>query len=101
MITFWLDGRYVTASSSALFSDLLPQLHAIHFPILSHIARVILCIPDVSIVVGCLFSSSMHTMSDAWLSMAASTALLTVVVKELLNAGFRDGLDYLEGVTIH
>ncbi|KAJ7689686.1 hypothetical protein B0H17DRAFT_1134823 [Mycena rosella] len=43
----------------------------------------------------------MHTMFDAWPSMAISTALSTVVAKELLNAGFRDGLDYLEGVTIH
>ncbi|KAJ7703674.1 hypothetical protein B0H17DRAFT_1231531 [Mycena rosella] len=42
-----------------------------------------------------------HTMSDAWLSMAASTASSTVVTKEQLNTGFGDGLDYLEGVTIH
>ncbi|KAJ7477478.1 hypothetical protein FB451DRAFT_1396460 [Mycena latifolia] len=42
-----------------------------------------------------------HTMSDARSSMAASTASSTVVTKELLNAGFGEGLDYLEGITIN
>ncbi|KAJ7676368.1 hypothetical protein B0H17DRAFT_945457 [Mycena rosella] len=61
MTTFWLGRRCVTASSSALFSDLFPQLHAIHFPILCCIARDILCISGVSMAVEHLFSSSKHT----------------------------------------
>lgn len=44
---------------------------------------------------------SEHTMSDPRSSMAASTASSTVVAKELLNFGFGEGLDYLEGITIH
>ncbi|KAJ7690219.1 hypothetical protein B0H17DRAFT_1134483 [Mycena rosella] len=40
---------------------------------------------------------NVHTRS----SMATSTASSTVVMKELLNTGFGDGLDYLEDVTIH
>ncbi|KAJ7611576.1 hypothetical protein B0H17DRAFT_966916, partial [Mycena rosella] len=44
---------------------------------------------------------SKHTMSDARSSMAASTTSLTVATKELLKAGFGEGLDYLEGITIH
>jgi hypothetical protein len=54
----------------------------------------------VSVPVERLFSSSKHAMSDAWSSMAASTTSSTVVTKELLNAGFGEGLDYLEGITI-
>ncbi|KAK6980613.1 hypothetical protein R3P38DRAFT_2809095 [Favolaschia claudopus] len=42
-----------------------------------------------------------HTMSDSRSSMAASTAAATVVTKELLNAGFGEGVDFLEGVSIH
>ncbi|KAJ7659383.1 hypothetical protein B0H17DRAFT_1145396 [Mycena rosella] len=68
-------------------------LTAIHFTILSCIARYILCIPGAP-----LFKP---TTSDARSSMATSTALSTAVMKELLNAGFGDSLDYLEGVTIH
>ncbi|KAJ7697904.1 hypothetical protein B0H17DRAFT_927942 [Mycena rosella] len=68
---------------------------------LSRIVREILCIPGVSITVERLFSSSNAWFSDAQLSMAASTASLTVVTKKLLNTGFREGLDYLEGITIH
>ncbi|KAJ7662401.1 hypothetical protein B0H17DRAFT_1144345 [Mycena rosella] len=48
-----------------------------------------------------LDSISKHTMSNAQSSMAASTASSTVVTKELLNAGFGEGLDYLEGITIN
>jgi hypothetical protein len=33
--------------------------------------------------------------------MAASTASSTVMTKELLNASFGEGIDYLEGITIH
>ncbi|KAJ7700639.1 hypothetical protein B0H14DRAFT_3527925 [Mycena olivaceomarginata] len=39
-------------------------------------------------------------MSDARSSMAASTASSTVVTKELLNAGFGEGLDYLAAISI-
>ncbi|KAK7014646.1 hypothetical protein R3P38DRAFT_2638211 [Favolaschia claudopus] len=53
------------------------------------------------IAVERLFSSSKHTMSDSRSSMAASTAAATVVTKELLNAGFGEGVDFLEGVSIH
>lgn len=94
-------GRYVAyipAPHCILFGF---QMHATHFPVLSRIARDILAIPGVSIAVERLFSSSKHTMSDSRSSMAASTAATTVVTKELLNAGFGEGLDYLEGVSIH
>jgi len=77
------------------------KIHAIHFPVLARIARDVLTIPGVSIAVERLFSSSKHTMSDARSSMAAATASATVVAKELLNAGFGEGLDYLEGISIH
>ncbi|KAK7037065.1 hypothetical protein R3P38DRAFT_2907742 [Favolaschia claudopus] len=40
-------------------------------------------------------------LSDARSSMAATTAANTVVTKELLNAGFGEGVDFLEGITIH
>jgi hypothetical protein len=76
-------------------------MHAIHFPILSRIARDVLAIPGVSIAVERLFSSSKHTMVDARSSMAASTASSTIVMKELLNADFGEGVDYLEGITFH
>jgi hypothetical protein len=55
----------------------------------------------VSIAVERLFSGSKHTMSDARSSVAASTASSTVITKELLNAGFDESVDYLEGITIH
>ncbi|KAK6971350.1 hypothetical protein R3P38DRAFT_3370332 [Favolaschia claudopus] len=42
-----------------------------------------------------------HTMSDSRSSMAALTVAATVVTKELLNAGFGEGVDFLEGVSIH
>ncbi|KAJ7760879.1 hypothetical protein DFH07DRAFT_725442, partial [Mycena maculata] len=51
------------------------------------IARDILAIAGVSIAVKGLFSSSKHTMSDAWSSMAAATTAATVVKNEFLNAG--------------
>ncbi|KAF7371504.1 HAT family dimerization protein [Mycena venus] len=77
------------------------KAHAIHFPILSCIARDVLAIPGVSIAVERLFSSSKHTMSDARSSMVAATASATVVAEQLLKAGFGEGLDYLEGIIIH
>ncbi|KAJ7915887.1 hypothetical protein B0H13DRAFT_2323881 [Mycena leptocephala] len=73
-------------------------------------ARIIISVPDsaniftiagVSIAVERLFSGSKHTMSDARSSVAASTASSTVITKELLNAGFDESVDYLEGITIH
>jgi hypothetical protein len=33
--------------------------------------------------------------------MVAATVSATVVAKELLKAGFGEGLNYLEGITIH
>ncbi|KAJ7750735.1 hypothetical protein DFH07DRAFT_746011, partial [Mycena maculata] len=51
------------------------------------IARDILAIAGVSIAVKGLFSSSKHTMSDAWSSMAAATTAATVVKNEFFNAG--------------
>ncbi|KAF7358398.1 hypothetical protein MVEN_00889900 [Mycena venus] len=55
----------------------------------------------IEVTVECLFSSSKHTMSDARSSMVVATASATVVAKELLKAGFGEGLDYLQGITIH
>jgi hypothetical protein len=59
---------------------------------LSRIARDVLAIPGVSIAVEHLFSSSKNTMSDSRSSMIAATASATVVAKELLKAGFGEGL---------
>ncbi|KAJ6587702.1 hypothetical protein B0H10DRAFT_1925605 [Mycena sp. CBHHK59/15] len=82
MTMFWVGGRCMRSTSSSCRESCAT-------------------IPGVSIAVERLFSSSKHTMSDARSSMAASTASSTVVAKELLNAGFGEGLDYLEGVSIH
>ncbi|KAJ7743743.1 hypothetical protein DFH07DRAFT_693124, partial [Mycena maculata] len=57
------------------------------FLTLSRITRGIPAIVEVSIAVKWLFSSSKHTMSDAWSSMAAATTTATVVKKEFLNTG--------------
>ncbi|KAJ6449387.1 hypothetical protein C8R45DRAFT_849725 [Mycena sanguinolenta] len=65
-------------------------MHVVHFTVLSWIARHILPIPGVSVAVERLCSS-----------MASSSVVSTVLAKELLKAGFGEGLDYLEGVTIH
>ncbi|KAJ7748155.1 hypothetical protein DFH07DRAFT_688671, partial [Mycena maculata] len=54
---------------------------------LSRITHGILAIAGVSIAVKWLFSSSKHTMSDAWSSMAAATTAATLLKKEFLNAG--------------
>ncbi|KAJ7743448.1 hypothetical protein DFH07DRAFT_777365 [Mycena maculata] len=80
---------------------MLYEIHTIHFPISSRIARDVLAIRGVSITVECLISSSKDTMSDAWSSMVAATVSATIVAKELLKAGFSEGLNYLEGITIH
>ncbi|KAJ7196423.1 hypothetical protein GGX14DRAFT_304548, partial [Mycena pura] len=48
-----------------------------------------------------LFFSCKHMMSGSCSSMQASTAAATVgTVKEFLKAGFGEGIDYLEDVTI-
>jgi len=70
----------------------------IDFPVLAHIACDILAIPGVSISVERLFSSSKHTLSDTCSSLTAESASKTVVAKELLKKGFREGLNYLDDV---
>ena len=70
----------------------------IDFPVLACIARDILAIPGVSISVERLFSSSKHTLSDARSSLTAESASKTIVAKELLKKGFREGLNYLDDV---
>jgi hypothetical protein len=76
------------------------QTHIAHFPIISHMARDILCIPGVSISVERLFSSSKRTMNDARSSMTATTASKTIVTKERLKKGLGHGIDYLQGINI-
>ncbi|KAJ7208566.1 hypothetical protein GGX14DRAFT_365173, partial [Mycena pura] len=72
--------------------------HTIQFPILSRI----LCIPGVSISVERLCKHTMSDRRDSRSSMQALTAAATIMLKELLKAGFgaSEGLDYLECVTI-
>ena len=67
------------------------QLYAEHFPVLACIACDILAIPGVSISVERLFLSSKHTLSDVWSSLSAESALKTVVAKEWLEKGFKEG----------
>ncbi|KAF8580555.1 hypothetical protein K439DRAFT_1356681, partial [Ramaria rubella] len=74
--------------------------HSIHYKVISHITRDILCIPGVSISVEHLFSSSKATICDARCSMTATTALKTVVVKERLRRGLGENIDYLKFVNI-
>ena len=78
----------------------ITQEHAADFPVLARIARDILASPGVSISVERLFSSSKHTLSDSRSSMTAESASKTVVVKEWLKKGFRDGMNYLDGFRI-
>jgi len=70
------------------------------FPVLSRIARDILAIPDVSISVKRLFSSSKHTLSDTRSSMTKESASKTVVVKEWLKKGLGEGIDFLDGFQV-
>ena len=71
------------------------QEHVADFPVLACIMQDILAILGVSISVEHLFSGSKHTFSDLQSSMTAKSALKTVVVKEWLKKGFRDGMNYL------
>jgi hypothetical protein len=77
------------------------QQHETTFPILARIARDVLAIPAVSVAVERLFSSSKHTLSDSRSSMTAETASAAVIMKELLKLGLSDGIQYLDGVSIH
>ncbi|KAJ7779453.1 hypothetical protein DFH07DRAFT_730354, partial [Mycena maculata] len=71
---------------------------AIHFLTLSRIAHDILAIAGVSIAIKWLFSSSKHTMSDVWSSMATTTTTATVVKKEVLSASSAMGLTIWRGL---
>ena len=85
-----------------IFSDNISlQTYAVHLLVLTHIACDILTITGVSILVEQLFSSSKHTLSDAWSSLSAESASKTVVSKEWLKNGFGEGLDYLDNVHTH
>jgi len=61
------------------FNNISFVAYADHFPVLAHIAHDILTILGMSISVKHLFSSSKHTLSDAWSSLLAESALKTVV----------------------
>ncbi|KAJ7334951.1 hypothetical protein DFH08DRAFT_706714, partial [Mycena albidolilacea] len=80
------------------------QVHAIHFPILSHIARDVLAIPDVSIQ-HCsgapLLKQQKHSIRFPVFYGCSDCVSATIVATELLKAGFGEGLNYLEGITIH
>ncbi|KIK73171.1 hypothetical protein PAXRUDRAFT_179078, partial [Paxillus rubicundulus Ve08.2h10] len=75
--------------------------HSRTFPVLSCIAWDILAISAVSVSVEQLFSSSEHTLSDSCLSLTAESASLMVISNEWLKLGYGDGIDYLQGVTVH
>ena len=77
------------------------QLYAEHFPVLARIACDILAIPGVSISVEHLFLSSKHTLSDVWSSLSAESASKTVVAKEWLEKGFKEGVNYLNDIHTH
>ncbi|KAJ7767944.1 hypothetical protein DFH07DRAFT_736629 [Mycena maculata] len=69
-----------------------------YFLTLSCIARDILAIAGVSIAVKWLFSRSKHTMSDAWSSMHHHCHYGEEGIPQ---RQFSNGLDYLEGISIH
>ena len=103
MVMLSSGGRYML--TSYVYSQLLTifpsQLYADHFPVLAHIAHDILTILGVSISVKHLFSSSKHTLSDAWSSLSAESASKTVIAKEWLKRGFSEGVSYLDYVCTH
>ena len=76
------------------------QIHAVDFPILTHIACDVLAVPGVSIYIKWLFPSGKHTLPDSCSAMTAESTLKTVVGKEWLKKDLRVGVNYLHDVHI-
>ncbi|KAF8578316.1 hypothetical protein K439DRAFT_1362482 [Ramaria rubella] len=58
-------------------------------------SRDILCIPGVSVSIKQLFSNSKNTLQDTRCSMIAITTSKTIIMKDQLKHGLREGIYFL------